>query len=40
MTIFMCKACGFEIDYDESSYKCIECEECGGLMTGIEDADL
>jgi len=37
MTLFVCENCGYEIDYDESPYELIECEECGEIMTGIEE---
>ena len=37
MTQFICEHCGFEMDYDEDPSELIECEECGELMTGIED---
>lgn len=37
MTLFICEKCGFEMDYDEVPSELIECDECGELMTGIED---
>lgn len=37
MTIFICENCGFEIDYDEAPSELIDCDECGELMTGLED---
>lgn len=39
MTIFVCEACGHEVDYDELPTEIIDCEECGEPMTGMEDDD-
>ena len=37
MTMFICEYCGFEMDYNEDPNEMVDCEECGGVMVGVED---
>lgn len=34
--IFICEDCDYEMDYDEPIDTIIGCEECGGIMYGVE----